>query len=116
MAIRDSVQGTSGGPDHTHAIEVPDGILGNLRARIDATRWPDPAPGEPWEQGTDPAYLRDLLRDWAHDFDWRAREEEVNAFSHFHAEPELVAGDIGAFFGRLGLERPTELVGHCTHG
>ena len=44
-------------------------ICGGTRS----TRWPDPAPGEPWAQGVDLDYLRDLLEYWADGFDWRAR-------------------------------------------
>ncbi|GAA4684650.1 multidrug MFS transporter [Phytohabitans rumicis] len=64
-------------------IEVDEAVLVDLRARIRNTRWPDPAPGEPWSQGTDLAYLRDLLAYWADGFDWRARERELNAYPQF---------------------------------
>jgi pimeloyl-ACP methyl ester carboxylesterase len=68
------------------SIRVDDEVLADLRARIRNTRWPDPAPGPAWSQGTDLAYLRDLLAYWADGFDWRARERELNAFAHFRAE------------------------------
>jgi len=50
-------------------IHVPDEVLADLRARIRNTRWPDPAPGAPWAQGTDREYLQQLLRSWAKEFD-----------------------------------------------
>jgi pimeloyl-ACP methyl ester carboxylesterase len=68
------------------SIHVDDQVLSDLRARIRATRWPDPAPGPAWSQGTDLAYLRDLCSYWADGFDWRAQERELNAFAHFRAE------------------------------
>jgi hypothetical protein len=34
-------------------VRVGDDELAEPRARITATRWPDPAPGPPWDQGTD---------------------------------------------------------------
>src|SRR4051812_25304631 len=55
-------------------VRIPDEVLADLRARIRNTRWPDPAPGEPWSQGTDLDHLRGLLAYWADGFDWRARE------------------------------------------
>jgi pimeloyl-ACP methyl ester carboxylesterase len=61
-------------------------VLADLRARIRATRWPDPAPGPPWSQGTDLDYLRDLLGYWADGFDWRARERELNRYTHLRTE------------------------------
>lgn len=66
-------------------IHVSDGALSDLRARIRNTRWPPPAPGTPWEQGTDLGYLQRLLEYWPNGFDWRAREAELNRFHHFRA-------------------------------
>jgi pimeloyl-ACP methyl ester carboxylesterase len=43
------------------AVDVPDGVLQDLFDRVRRTRWPDPAPGEPWAQGVDLRYLRGLL-------------------------------------------------------
>ena len=62
------------------SIHVTDDELDDLRARIRRTRWPDPAPGPAWSQGTDLDYLRDLLTYWADGFDWRAREREINRY------------------------------------
>lgn len=67
------------------SIAVSDEDLAGLRARIRDTRWPDPSPGAPWEQGTDLAYLRELLDYWAGGFDWRAQERWLNGFAHFRA-------------------------------
>ncbi len=64
-------------------VDIPDGVLHDLRARIRATRWPPPAPGPPWQQGTDLGYLRDLLAYWADGFDWRAAERGLNSYPQF---------------------------------
>jgi pimeloyl-ACP methyl ester carboxylesterase len=72
------------------AIAIDEATLSDLRARLRNTRWPDPAPGAPWGQGTDREYLRDVLAYWAEDFDWRARERELNAFAHFRADVDGV--------------------------
>jgi pimeloyl-ACP methyl ester carboxylesterase len=66
-------------------IAVPDEVLTDLRERLERTRWPERAPGEPWRQGTDLDYLRELTAYWADGFDWRARERELNELPHFHA-------------------------------
>src|SRR5690349_24088829 len=73
------------------SIAVREEVLADLRARIRATRWAPPAPGEPWEQGTDRDYLRHLLEYWADGFDWRARERELNGFAHSRADLDGVA-------------------------
>ncbi len=67
-------------------IWVDDAVLDDLRARIRATRWPSPAPGASWSQGTDLAYLRRTLAYWADAFDWRAQERELNRFEHFRVD------------------------------
>jgi pimeloyl-ACP methyl ester carboxylesterase len=72
------------------AIAIDDQVLEDLRARIRTTRWPEPAPGEPWGQGTDLEYLQEVLAYWADGFDWRARERELNELSHFRADVDGV--------------------------
>jgi pimeloyl-ACP methyl ester carboxylesterase len=65
-----------------YTIVVSDDVLDDLRERVRRTRWPDPAPGERWSQGTDLDYLRGLLAYWADGFDWRAQERWLNRFEH----------------------------------
>jgi pimeloyl-ACP methyl ester carboxylesterase len=72
------------------AIAVDEEVLEDLRARIGVTRWPEPAPGQPWGQGTDLEYLQEVLAYWADGFDWRARERELNELSHFRADVDGV--------------------------
>jgi len=67
-------------------VDVPDAVLADLRERIRRTRWPDQVPGIGWEQGTELAYLQDLLRYWAEEFDWREQERRLNAYPHFMAD------------------------------
>jgi hypothetical protein len=68
------------------SVEVPDRVLADLLARVRNTRWPDPAPGRAWEQGTDLEYLRGVIAYWATEFDWRAQERELNRFQHFRTQ------------------------------
>ena len=68
------------------SIDVADAVLEDLRARIRNTRWPGPAPGEPWQQGVDLAYLRELMDYWAEEYDWRAAERELNRLRHVRVE------------------------------
>ena len=67
-------------------LHVPDEVLSDLASRLRNTRWPDPAPGEAWEQGTDRKFLRRLLAYWTDGFDWRAQERRLNSFRHFRVE------------------------------
>lgn len=73
-------------PIEPFRIRVPDEVLSDLQVRLRMTRWPDPSPGEAWEQGTDLEYLKQVIAYWADGFDWRAHERELNAFHHFRAD------------------------------
>jgi microsomal epoxide hydrolase len=66
-------------------INVPDSAIVDLRERLARTRFPDQAPGGPWDYGTDVEYLRGLVEYWRTSFDWRAEEARLNAFPQFKA-------------------------------
>ena len=93
-------------------IRVPDEVLSDLRTRIRNTRWPDQAPGTAWGQGTERAYLQQLLGYWANGFDWRAQERQLNTFKHFRAE----LGDIHVHFVHERARNGTGIPLILTHG
>src|ERR1019366_5052355 len=72
-------------------INVDDEVLSDLQRRIGETRWPPAAPGPAWAQGTDLAYLKNLLAYWREGFDWRAEERRINDFHQFRAVVDGVA-------------------------
>ncbi len=63
-------------------IGFSDRALADLRRRIEDTRWPDVGWDTGWTTGTNDAVLRDLVRYWAQEFDWRAQEAALNARAH----------------------------------
>ena len=65
-------------------INVPGAVLRDLAGRLARTRFPQPT-AAPWRACTDPDYLRELVTYWHDDFDWRARERELNALPQFTA-------------------------------
>jgi pimeloyl-ACP methyl ester carboxylesterase len=69
-----------------YTIAVPDRALADLCARVAATRWPQPIPGEGWELGSEEATLRRLAARWIAGYDWRAHEREMNRWPHFVVE------------------------------
>ena len=75
-------------------LAVPDAVLDDLRARLEATRWPDAIPASGWEYGTDLDFLRELVAYWARDYDWRTAERELNRLPHFKAH----VGGLGIHF------------------
>ncbi|WP_197523183.1 epoxide hydrolase family protein [Actinokineospora pegani] len=75
-------------------VSIDEAVLADLRARLRAARWPTPAPGAPWSQGTDLAFLREVVDHWANRFDWRARQAWLNGFEHSTA----LVGDVDVHF------------------
>jgi pimeloyl-ACP methyl ester carboxylesterase len=67
------------------SLNVADTAIADLRERLSRTRFPDQAPGEPWEYGTNVDYLRGLVEYWRSGFDWRAQEARLHAFPQFKA-------------------------------
>ena len=64
-------------------LHVADEAIADLRGRLERTRFPDQAPGDPWAYGADVDYLRELAAYWRDDFDWRAQEARLNNFAQF---------------------------------
>jgi pimeloyl-ACP methyl ester carboxylesterase len=64
-------------------IDVPQAALDELAAKLDATRWPAPLPGDDWDTGVPTAWLRTLADHWRSGYDWRAAEKELNAIPQF---------------------------------
>jgi pimeloyl-ACP methyl ester carboxylesterase len=67
----------------TFAIHVDDAVLGDLRTRLERTRFPDQIEGTGWEYGIPIDYLRELVGHWLNSYDWRAEEALLNAFENF---------------------------------
>lgn len=67
-------------------ISVPDAVLDDLHARLDRTRLPNQIDGIGWAQGTERAYLADLLDHWRRRYEWRATEARMNAIPQFVTE------------------------------
>ncbi len=64
-------------------IAASDEQLADLKRRLLATRWPDKEPVSDWSQGMPLAYTQELCAYWATQYDWRAREAQLNRFSQF---------------------------------
>jgi pimeloyl-ACP methyl ester carboxylesterase len=61
-----------------YVIAVEDGLLDDLRGRLERTRWPDQPAEWGWELGVDIGYLRELCDHWARSYDWRRLEARLN--------------------------------------
>jgi len=94
-------------------LRVSDTVLSDLQARLDRVRWPDQPPhGDPWQFGTNLAYLQELVQYWKSGFDWRAQEARLNAFPQFIAP----AGSIDVHFIRVEGKGPNPMPLLLSHG
>jgi pimeloyl-ACP methyl ester carboxylesterase len=80
---------TSAGAAAIRPFTVPvisDAELDDLRARVRATRWPDPELVADHSQGVQLAVIQELARYWATGYDWRRFEARLGALPHFMTE------------------------------
>jgi pimeloyl-ACP methyl ester carboxylesterase len=64
-------------------IRIDDGVLDDLHARLERTRFADQIDGTGWEYGVPVTYLRELVDYWRSAYDWRVHEARLNRFDHF---------------------------------
>jgi pimeloyl-ACP methyl ester carboxylesterase len=64
-------------------VNVPDGDLADLKRRLAETRWPTTELVKDRSQGVQLATLKELVRYWATDYDWRKAEARLNAYPQF---------------------------------
>jgi epoxide hydrolase len=64
-------------------IEVPEDDLADLRDRLRRARWPERETVPDWSQGVPLAYVQDVCRYWAEEYDWRRAEARLNALAQF---------------------------------
>jgi pimeloyl-ACP methyl ester carboxylesterase len=67
-------------------INVPQKDLDDLRRRLAATRWPEKETVADDTQGVPLATMRELVRHWQTDYDWRRVEARLNALPQFITE------------------------------
>ena len=72
-------------------IDVAEAELDDLRDRLRRTRWAETATVGDWSQGVPLAYLQDLCRHWANNYDWQARQKRLNDFPQFRTEIDGLA-------------------------
>jgi pimeloyl-ACP methyl ester carboxylesterase len=71
-------------------VGFSDRAIDDLHRRIDDTRWPDVGWDTGWTTGTNDRVLRDLVRYWRNDFDWRVQEAALNQRAHVRG---VIEGD-----------------------
>jgi pimeloyl-ACP methyl ester carboxylesterase len=64
-------------------INVPEEALEDLHRRLAATRWPEKETVSDRSQGVQLATMKELVRYWQTDYDWRKCEARLNALPQF---------------------------------
>ena len=97
-------------PPQPFRIDVSDDELTDLRSRLLLTRYATAeAPGE---SGIGPDRLREIVRYWLHDFDWREQERRLNAFPQYTAD----IGGQTVHFVHIRSAQPAARAIVLTHG
>jgi len=93
-------------------IDVPDGVIDDLRARLRNTRWPERELVDDWSQGIPLDYVREVCSYWAEEYDWRSREAALNRFDQFVTEID----GVGIHFIHQRSSHPEAIPLLLTHG
>lgn len=64
-------------------FKVPQADIDELRRRISETRWPDQETVKDGSQGIELAKVKELVRYWGREYDWRKAEARLNALPQF---------------------------------
>ena len=68
------------------SVEISQEQIDNLRRRIEATRWPTTELVQDASQGIQLAFLQELARYWAEDYDFGRLEERLNALPQYKTQ------------------------------
>ncbi|MFD9726326.1 epoxide hydrolase family protein [Streptomyces sp. NPDC059072] len=64
-------------------VDVPQVELDDLRERLGRVRWVEGLEGVGWDYGIPVAEVRELVRYWRDEYDWRAAEARLNEWPQF---------------------------------
>ena len=67
-------------------VGFPEAELTELRRRVNATRWPERETVSDDSQGVPLSMMRELVRYWGSDYDWRTCEAKLSALPNFITE------------------------------
>jgi pimeloyl-ACP methyl ester carboxylesterase len=93
-------------------VNIPEQALTDLRQRILATRWPDKETVADRTQGVKLNQIRNLLKYWGTDYDWRKAEAKLNALPQFVTNID----GLDIHFLHIKSKNPNALPLIITHG
>jgi len=93
-------------------VNISDGDINDLKQRLTQTRWPEAEVVNDWSQGVPLAYMKDLVDEWANDYDWRQCEAWINGLGL----NTLAIGDQNLAFLHITSENPDAKPLLLSHG
>jgi len=93
-------------------VEISQDEIDDLRRRIEAMRWPTAELVEDASQGVQLAFLRELARYWAEDYDFARLEDRLNALPQYMTQID----GVGIHFIHVKSEHADALPLIITHG
>ena len=93
-------------------VAIPQDVIDDLNQRLERTRWPDEVQAASWRYGANLAYMKELAEYWRTEFDWRSKEQKINAFANYRAR----LGDLRIHFIHERGRGPSPLPLLITHG
>jgi pimeloyl-ACP methyl ester carboxylesterase len=93
-------------------VTVSQQVLDDLKNRLQNTRWPGEAQGSGWNFGTSESYLKDLVKYWSTQYDWRKHESFLNKYPQYIADVKGVKVHFQYIRGKGKNAKPLIL----THG
>nr|ART35601.1 A69 [uncultured bacterium] len=94
------------------SVNIPQGALDDLHARLANTRWPPRETVDDWSQGVPLARMRALCDHWRDGYDWCACEAKLNAYPQFRTNID----GLGIHFIHVRSPRADALPLILTHG
>ncbi|MDZ8240551.1 MAG: epoxide hydrolase [Nostoc sp. ChiQUE01a] len=80
---KNTAQRSAADPIRPFRVHIPQEALVDLRRRIAATRWPNKETVADQSQGVQLATMKELVRYWGTEYDWRKAEAKLNALPQF---------------------------------
>src|SRR5882724_8130104 len=110
-----SIQLSATGEDNSirpFHVNVPEEALTDLRRRLAATQWPDRETVADDSQGVQLATMKQLVRYWSTDYDWRKVEAKLNSYPQFTTRID----GLDIHFIHVRSKNPNALPLIVTHG
>ena len=98
--------------NYSFTLETEQDLLDDVNTRVKNSRITKDFGNQKWQYGTEESYLKDLIHYWINDYDWRAQEKKINAFSHYKIEIDKIP--IHFIYEKGSGENPKPLI--LSHG